>query len=130
MLSLCLRISVPSQYFVSFLSEGQCLALISNVWQGEKTNILPRSHLQVGVILWRGTAIRASFCWVFAGVNREETSFKEPVLAAITLQLSIALRDHNWRLEDKVGLGQAAIASKLSSMERSCLQKVGCDQKW
>ena len=121
---------MPSQYFVSFLSEGQCLALVLNVWQGEKTDIFLRSHLQVGVILRRDTAIRASFCRVFAGVNREETSFKEPVLAATTLQLSIALRDHNWRLEDKVGLGEAAIASKLSSVKGSCLQKVGCDQKW
>jgi len=74
--------------------------------------------------------IGTAFCQVFACVNREETSFKEPVLAATTTQLSITLQDRNWRLEDKVGLGQAAIAGKLSSMERSCLQRVGCAWEW
>lgn len=86
MFSLCLSISVPSQFFISFLLEGQQLDLVSNLWQGKKTDNFPRSHLQVGVILGRGTAIVAGSCQVFAGVNREETSFKEPVLAVTTPQ--------------------------------------------
>lgn len=52
MFSLCLSVFAPSQH-LSFLSEGQHLALVSNVWQGKKTDIFPCSHLQMGVILRR-----------------------------------------------------------------------------
>lgn len=72
-----------------------------------------------GSYLEEVTTIRTGFCWVFAGVNRKETSFEEPVLAATAPQLSMALWDCSWCLEDKVGLGQAVIASKLSSMEQT-----------
>jgi len=54
MFSFCLSIF---QYLISFLTKGQRLALVSNMWHGERTDIFPLSRLQVGVILRRLEAL-------------------------------------------------------------------------